>query len=135
MARRELTPDQIAARDARREKIRGITRTLAKMTPAELEALAAKYPVITVEGRTLSIHNQCLIVSQADRPITIVGGFRQWRQNGRYVRKGEHGLAIWFPSRKQERAEAAPNGTGEVDETRFYLGTVFDVTQTDESES
>ena len=43
-----------------------------------------------------SWHNVCLIASQ--RPTaTRVAGFQAWRTMGRFVRKGEKGIAINWP--------------------------------------
>ena len=65
----------------------------------------------------------------------MVGGFNQWKDKGRSVKKGEHGLMIWIPSiRKGEQGSESPT-TGDVDkvEMRFTMGTVFDITQTEET--
>ncbi len=67
----------------------------------------------------------------------MVGGFRQWKDKGRSVRKGEHGLMIWVPTGKGEKAEdgapvpAAEAGAEKEKRAGFIMGTVFDVTQTD----
>jgi hypothetical protein len=53
-----------------------------------------------------SLHNVCLIVAQ--RPTaTRVAGFHTWRSLGRFVRKGEKGIAILAPivARRREDAE------------------------------
>jgi hypothetical protein len=75
-----------------------------------------------------SLHNVCLIVSQ--RPTaTRVAGFHTWRTMGRFVRKGEKGIAILAPILKR-RHDAT-----EEDESRVIVGFraayVFDVEQTD----
>src|SRR5262249_20067246 len=75
-----------------------------------------------------SLHNVCLIVSQ--RPnATRVAGFHTWRSIGRFVRKGEKGIAILAPILRR-RSE----NTNE-DEQRVIVGFraayVFDVEQTD----
>jgi hypothetical protein len=74
-----------------------------------------------------SLHNVCLIVSQ--RPTaTRVAGFHTWRGVGRFVRKGEKGIAILAPIVRRRRE-------GEEDEPRAIVGFrtayVFDVAQTD----
>jgi hypothetical protein len=49
-----------------------------------------------VREKTFSLHNFCLIVAQ--RPTaTRVAGFHTWRTLGRYIRKGEKGIAILAP--------------------------------------
>src|SRR5208282_4903090 len=76
---------------------------------------------------------------------SMVGGFRQWLKLGRCVRKGQHGASIWVPAGAR-KADSPPAGAGEdahdagvagegsggSDRTRFVIGTVFDVSQTDE---
>ena len=61
-----------------------------------------------------SMNNICLIVSQ--RPTaTRVAGFHTWRTMGRFVRKGEKGIAILAPivGRKRDDVE---------DDSRTVLG-------------
>ena len=128
-------PDKFARKLAateRRNKAREIARRVAKMSDDERAALAARSLVTTIEGRTLSLHNQCLMALQ--RPgATLVGGFRQWLKHGRAVRKGEHGAVIWVPI-GNKRADA--NGDTETTErTGFILASVFDVSQTQELET
>ena len=78
-----------------------------------------------------SYHNTMLIHMQKPR-ATLCKGFKQWKKLNRYVKKGEKGIAILFPSvykYKEENEE-----TGEEMEkaiTRFYVGYVFDISQTD----
>jgi len=74
-----------------------------------------------------SWHNVCLIASQ--RPTaTRVAGFQTWRTLGRFVRKGEKGIAILAPIVGRKRDNA-------IDDPRTVLGFraayVFDVAQTD----
>ena len=120
---RKLTQDQQAASDARKAAFRALAAKVAAMTDAERSALAARCPVTTIEGRTLSPFNQCLVISQCQN-ATIVGGFRQWIDAGRCVRKGEHGLMIWCPASKK-------GDDGEPGDTFCVHGTVVDVSQTD----
>ena len=104
------------------------------MSLAERMDLAKRTPVATIEGRVLSPFNCCFIVHQ-NPSVTVVGGFRQWKAAGRCVRKGEHGMALWIPTGagKSEKDEAQSIAS-DSDDVRFVLGTVFDVSQTDESE-
>jgi antirestriction protein ArdC len=66
--------------------------------------------------------------------VTIVGGFRQWQQVGRKVKKGEHGLYIWIPLGTRETDDQGLTRTEMPDERRFKLVAVFDVSQTEEME-
>ena len=70
-------------------------------------------------------------------------GLKTWNRLGRYVRKGEHGIAILAPCvkrRKSDRESAEPSGdvpaehaAGDTAEVvvGFRGAYVFDVTQTD----
>lgn len=128
--KRTLTPEQEDAARERRNTFRALAGKIGRMTADERGALAASLPVIaTVEGRTLSVFNQCLVASQCPT-ATLVGGFQQWIKAGRAVRKGEHGLAIWIPTMRQGKDEVS--GEDETAETHFIMGTVFDVSQTGE---
>ena len=119
------TPQQLERRKAFRE----LAGRIGRMSPDERAALAARMPAIaTIEGRALSPFNQCLLASQCPS-ATVVGGFRQWIKAGRAVRKGEHGFAIWVPT-GQRKADDAEDS----DKLGFILGTVFDVSQTQEIE-
>ena len=142
MKKRILTPEQIAARDARRSKFRALSKQIAAMTPEARAALAAWMPaIVTVEGRALSCFNSCLVIMQ-NPGATIVGGFRQWIANGRAVMKGQHGAQIWVPTGAKggagESGEGTPagdtpgDGDGEGGGCRFITATIFDVTQTSE---
>jgi antirestriction protein ArdC len=75
-----------------------------------------------------SWHNVCVIASQ--RPTaTRVAGFQTWRTMGRFVRKGEKGIAILAPIVGRREVESP----SETDRTirGFRAAYVFDVEQTD----
>src|SRR5437667_5842544 len=75
-----------------------------------------------------SLHNVCLIVTQ--RPTaTRVAGFHTWRTLGRFVRKGEKGIAILAPIVARRR-EATPDDDLKT-VVGFRAAYVFDVEQTD----
>lgn len=131
-SKRTLTVAQQAQTDARREKFRGLVKSIAVMSPDVRAALAARMAgAVTVEGRSLSGHNACLLAAQCPE-ATIVGGFQQWRRAGRFVRKGQHGHMIWAPIR-DARDEAPAPAADELstERPRFIMVTVFDVSQTD----
>lgn len=133
--RREPTEAQRLAAKVRKEKFREIAKQVSKLSPEQRLELANRVAIVTIEGRSLSVHNQCLLVSQR-ASVTIVGGFRQWKAAGRSVRKGEHGLMIWVPCMPGQSAGDTPQPEaidGEVqtsERPRFIMGTVFDVAQT-----
>jgi len=75
-----------------------------------------------------SWHNVCLIASQ--RPTaTRVAGFQTWRTMGRFVRKGEKGIAILAPIVGRPETESARDNTRTV--VGFRAAYVFDIAQTD----
>lgn len=62
-----------------------------------------------------SLHNICLIIAQ--RPSATRGaGFHTWRTLGRFVRKGEKGIAIMAPIIARRREDA------NEDESRTIVG-------------
>ena len=79
-----------------------------------------------------SLANTMLIHFQKP-DATHVAGYRNWQKLGRYVKKGEHGLAIIAPI---VRRRGAPDGNSvnEIEEDvviAFKTAHVFDVSQTD----
>ena len=73
-----------------------------------------------------SFHNQMLILSQKPN-AKRVAGFRTWKKLGRYVKRGEKGIAIFVPiTNLHENEEGA-------EEEVIWFGTayVFDISQTE----
>ena len=69
------------------------------------------------------MHNVCLIVSQ--RPTaTRVAGFQTWRTLGRFVRRGEKGIAILAPI--VARRDAVPADGDPKTVVGFRAAYVFD---------
>lgn len=102
----KATPEQHAAALERRAAMRKLAKQISDMVPAQRAELAARFPVVTIEGRALSVFNSCLVATQSPN-ATVVGGFRQWIKAGRGVRKGEHGMAIWVPLKPREVVKKA----------------------------
>ena len=128
MTRRSLTQEQLAARDERRVKFSALAKTVSAMTDEQRQDMAERMAgAVTIEGRELSIHNRCLVACQ-NPYATLLGGFQQWREHGRVVRKGERGLMIWAPTKGRLEPAAA---LVENDEPNFILVTMFDVSQTE----
>jgi len=75
-----------------------------------------------------SFHNVCLIARQCP-DATRVAGFHAWRKLGRFVRKGEKGIAILAPIVGRKEADAADAESKTV--IGFRAAYVFDVAQTD----
>lgn len=81
-----------------------------------------------------SLHNVILIASQ--RPdATKVAGFRTWKKFKRFVKKGEHGIAILAPmvSRCKDNEHQPASDAGGTARVLhgFRVVHVFDVSQTD----
>lgn len=124
--KKKLTPVMKAKREKRRAEFQAVIKKVAGMTVEQRQELIGKIGVIpTVVGAALSPFNSCLVMYQ-NRDVSMVGGFRQWKAAGRNIKKGEHGLGIWIPTSKSK--EDNPEET----ETRFFMGTVFDISQTEE---
>jgi hypothetical protein len=77
-----------------------------------------------------SFRNVMLILSQ--RPeATRVAGFQTWKKIGRWVKKGEKGIAVIVPM-PVRRAESTADRDEKLEEIfRFKAGFVFDVCQTE----
>jgi antirestriction protein ArdC len=135
MARKAPTAEMKAKAEARRERFRELAKIVSDMTDDERAALVARVgTIVTCEGRPLSVHNSCLLLTQLPN-VSVVGGFRQWLTAGRAVRKGEHGLMLWVPTGKGKAGEPEPTADDTGDEkgkrSGFIMGTVFDISQTE----
>lgn len=129
--RKQPTPEQKARAKERREQFRKLAKQVSEMTDEQKAHLTARIGAIpTCHGRTLSLHNTCLLLKQCPN-VSLVGGFRQWLKLKRVVRKGEHGHCIWIPLGAPKSADQS-NEPVNVDDARFGVGTVFDVSQTSE---
>ena len=130
--RKPATPEQQAARQEKFNRMRELGRKIKAMAPDERAEIAAKLGAITIEGRPLSIYNSCFIWSQMET-ASVVGGYAQWKRSGRQVMKGEHGLSIWIPKANPKTESEAQQAEADAeDRPAFFLGTVFDITQTQE---
>ncbi len=118
-----------------RERMRGLVKQVAGMTPEARATMAAKMPIITCEGHALSVFNQCFLMFQSgSATLTVIGGFRQWKKTGRAVKEGSRSIGYIYvpmvPKQNGKEEEA-----GEPEDVRFRLVPVFDVSQTDELSS
>ena len=144
---RRYSPQQRAARAA--EDTRLFDQSTADLADPELIEQRMRTALSQMSARILgySLRNQMLLIAQAEErgiPLRDVDTFKGWRQRGRQVRRGEHGLRIVRPvgldNHQDTDTEADPDqrdhSTGqEQDETprvRFRFMAVFDISQTDE---
>jgi antirestriction protein ArdC len=121
----------MAETDRRTEALHMLEAGIARLTDSE-----AWKEWLAVQSRfhRYSFYNTLLILTQ--RPeASRVAGFHTWRQVGRHVRKGEHGIWILAPMTRRIRDE---DGREDAEPVRIISGfkpvTVFDVGQTDGEE-
>jgi hypothetical protein len=139
--KRKFTPteEQKQAAAERRDAFKKVCAIVAALPVEKRVLLADNFGIRTPEGRELSPFNQCLLVHQ-NSSCSIVGGFAQWRANGRKVRKGSRALGIWVPKSKGSKDGAGEtlaitNGetptAGDIEsKSAFFMGYVFDISQT-----
>jgi antirestriction protein ArdC len=77
-----------------------------------------------------SWHNQMLIWRQKP-DASFVGGFNTWLKCGRYVRKGEKGIAILAPMFFKDKRQMSNGSETESKRIWFKVVYVFDISQTD----
>jgi hypothetical protein len=124
--KKHATESQKQAARERREKLAAMAKQIAAMPPEDRAKLAAQ-GVATIEGHALSLKNAMLLIMQRAQ-VSVVGGFRQWKQAGRIVRKGEKALALWIPVSRKETDESGE----ETVNPGFRIANVFDISQTEE---
>lgn len=83
----------------------------------------------------------CLLICLQRPEATLVAGFHRWKQLGRWVKKGEVGIAILAPLVRRKRSDDEAQDEREVPEERerrvlkgFRAVHVFDVSQTEGKE-
>ena len=74
-----------------------------------------------------SFHNICLITAQCPT-ATRVAGFHTWRTMGRFVRKGEKGIAILAPIVGRRNTDATDDDSKTI--LGFRAAYVFDIAST-----
>jgi antirestriction protein ArdC len=109
---------------------------LAKLTDAALVSREMLHYLDTMARfHHYSLHN-CILIMSARPFATMVAGFQTWRELGRYVRKGEHGIAILAPVLVQVGKVAEEAGPTENEPRHLMLRGfktvyVFDISQTE----
>ena len=77
----------------------------------------------------------CMMIAMQRPEATLVAGFGHWKKAGRFVKKGERGIAILAPLIGKRKAE---NDNGDPEEAKCLYGFrvvhVFDVSQTEGKE-
>ena len=115
---------------ARRDKIQRIAKAVVGMSDEHRQALVAQVgSILTVAGHPLTVRNACMLLMQREG-VSVVGGYRQWQEAGRQVRKGEKSLGILAPRQFSKEAEDGTVKAG----VYFQTAAVFDVSQTEPAE-
>lgn len=111
--------------------IRSTIEQLANETDAARKSeLFSNYLKASAAFWNYSWHNQMLIWKQ--RPdASYVGGFNTWLKCGRYVRKGEKGIAILAPMFFKDKRQMPDGSEGEFKRIWFKVVYVFDISQTE----
>jgi len=110
-------------------RVRSQVEQLARATEeAKQSGPVLKYLAFASRFRRYSFHNTMLIFSQKPE-ATHVAGYRTWQKMGRYVRKGEKGIAILVPMKIKVGKE--DDGEDDAEIVRFRTGYIFDVSQTE----
>ncbi len=130
--KKTLTPEQTAARDARRAKFKALWKQVADMSDEQRLSISHKFGFRKLDGGEFSLCNQMLIALQSPG-ASVLGGFRQWIAQGRAVSKGQHGIQIWVPI-GTGKAQTETTDAGQDGDSRpgFIVGTIFDIAQTAE---
>lgn len=96
---------------------------------------------------TLALHDgysprNAMLIAMQRPDATDVAPFNEWKDRGRHVRKGEHGIRIMAPAgtyaakSDDKAASDAPEGGDKAKEfMRFRAVSVFDIAQTDPSDA
>ena len=81
-----------------------------------------------------SFNNHLMIFCQ--RPdATVVAGFNRWKSLGRFVKKGEKGIAIFAPCKYKTKVETEDGDEKTLQQIRgFRVVHVFDISQTEGEE-
>jgi antirestriction protein ArdC len=112
----------------------GIRRTIEQLAnetdAARQSQLFRDYLRTSAAFWDYSWHNQMLIWRQKP-DASFVGGYQTWLKCGRYVRKGEKGIAILAPMFCKDKREMADGSEQETQRIWFKVVYVFDIAQTD----
>ncbi|MGE5053548.1 MAG: ArdC-like ssDNA-binding domain-containing protein [Acidobacteriota bacterium] len=113
--------------------IRSTIEQLARETDAARQSeLFRNYLKTSAAFWDYSWHNQMLIWRQCPH-ASFVGGFHTWQKCGRYVRRGEKGIAILAPMFFKDKTKATDGSDTENIRIWFKVVYVFDISQTDGS--
>lgn len=108
----------------RQSKIKELRSKLASLNQDQRNAIAQRGIITNLDGHILSLHNTILVHLQASNfTPSVVAGFNQWIKQGKAVKRGEHGMMIFFPVGNKNDDDQV------ISPTNFYTATVFDISQ------
>lgn len=126
--------DRAAAKEALKKELNEKAAAIAEEIKTN-HATAERFTRFSRRFESYSEKNRHLIFCQFEE-ATRCAGFQQWKKEGRQVRKGEHGIKIFAPTKftvKGEDGEPEKDENGDVKKKDgFVMVTVFDISQTDE---
>src|SRR5215468_510661 len=112
----------------------GIRRTIEQLAnetdAARQSQLFRDYLRTSAAFWDYSWHNQLLIWRQKP-DASFVAGFSNWLKLGRYVRKGEKGIAILAPMFFKDKRQTPDGSEEDTKRIWFKVVYVFDISQTD----
>ncbi len=109
----------------RKAKVKQLREQLKNLTQEQRNQFIKRGMISTIDGHVLSPGNTILCYFQSQDAPTVVGGYQQWKRAQRQVKRGEHGMIIWFPVGDKDEEENI------ITVDRYYIATVFDITQTE----
>lgn len=129
-----IKADRAAAKEALKKELNEKAAAIAEEIKTN-HATAERFTRFSRRFESYSEKNQHLIFCQFEE-ATRCAGFQQWKKEGRQVRRGEHGIKIFAPTKftvKGEDGEPEKDENGDVKKKDgFVMVTVFDISQTDE---
>lgn len=135
-----MSKSTVSKAQEKRDRIRNFSKEISQYTNEELQEIAEELCITTIEGHVLSLKNQVLLDTQTrDLSWTpsVVGGYKQWLEAGRQVKKGSSSLAIIAGAMGNKKDKEGNNiinkDSGENEKKlQFRIVNVFDITQTEE---
>jgi antirestriction protein ArdC len=114
----------------------GIDELIAALEQGKSESLL-RFLEFQARFHNYSFRN-CLLISMQNPDATYVAGFQRWKQLGRFVKKGEHGIMILAPIVRRRETDPQSGDLPEEEPEKAVCGFravhVFDVSQTEGEE-
>jgi hypothetical protein len=114
----------------KKNRINDLRKRLANLSEEQKAAMVQNGMVLSVQGKSLSINNTMLLYLQSDTintQPTVIGGYRQWQEQGKQVKKGAKSMMIWAPTNRKNDESKEEND----EDCTFFPVNVFDISQTE----